>query len=83
MKQMWIGIFAAGFQIFAIILAGVHFLMLVCIGYIPGIYFYYKAKKEFNIDGGKLTKAEVIYSILLVIFAVASIVMVATGKVSI
>lgn len=83
MKQMWIGIFAAGFQIFAIILAGVHFLMLVCIGYIPGIYFYYKAKKEFNIDGGKLTKAEIIYSILLVIFAVASIAMVATGAISI
>ncbi len=46
--QLWIGIFATAFQVFAIVLAGIHYLMLVCIGYIPGIYFYYKAKKEFN-----------------------------------
>ncbi|MFH5810365.1 arginine-ornithine antiporter [Companilactobacillus sp. FL22-1] len=82
-KQLWIGIFTAGFQIIAIILAGLHFLMLVCIGYLPGIYFYYRAKKDYNLDGGKLTTSEIIWSILIVAFAIISIVMVATGSIKI
>jgi len=82
-KQMWIGIFALAFQVIAITLAGLHFLLLCCIGYIPGLYFYYRAKKEFDIDDGKLTKAEIIYSTLIVIGAVAGVVLVAMGLITI
>ncbi|MFC6177511.1 arginine-ornithine antiporter [Companilactobacillus huachuanensis] len=83
MKQLWIGIFAAAFQVIAIVLAGLHFLMLVCIGYLPGIYFYYRAKKDYNLDGGKLTNSEIMWSIMIVIFAIISIFMVATGAIKI
>lgn len=82
-KQMWIGIFALAFQVIAITLAGLHFLLLCCIGYIPGLYFYYRAKKEFDIDDGKLTKAEIIYSTLIVIGAIAGVVLVAMGLITI
>lgn len=57
--------------------------MLVCIGYIPGIYFYYRAKKDYNIDDGKFTKMEVLYSVLIVALAVISVIMVAMGKIQI
>ncbi|WP_099975051.1 arginine-ornithine antiporter [Lactobacillus terrae] len=83
MGQLWIGIFALVFQVGAISLAGLHYLLLCCIGYLPGIYFYYKAKKENNIDGGKLTNNEIIFSIIIVVLAIASIVMVATGMIKI
>ncbi len=82
-KQLWIGIFAAAFQIIAIALAGLHYLMLVCIGYLPGIYFYYRAKKEYGLDGGKLTKSEIMWSIIIVMLAIISIVMTATGSIKI
>ncbi|MBS0947584.1 arginine-ornithine antiporter [Levilactobacillus brevis] len=83
MKQFWIGFFALLFQVVAITLAGLHFLMLVCIGYLPGIYFYYRAKKDYSLDGGKLTKMEILYSIAIVAFAIISIVMVAMGAIQI
>lgn len=82
-KQFWIGMFALLFQVIGIILAGLHFLLLVCIGYIPGIYFYYRAKKDYNIDDGKFTKMEVLYSVLIVALAVISVIMVAMGKIQI
>ncbi|GAQ00442.1 amino acid APC transporter [Companilactobacillus farciminis] len=82
-KQLWIGIFAAAFQIIAIALAGLHYLILVCIGYLPGIYFYYRAKKEYGLDGGKLTKSEIMWSIIIVMLAIISIVMTATGSIKI
>ncbi|WP_125581719.1 arginine-ornithine antiporter [Levilactobacillus cerevisiae] len=82
-KQLWIGIFALAFQVIAITLAGLHYLLLCCIGYLPGIYFYYRAKKDYGIDDGRLTKSEIIYSTLIVILAIAGIVLVGMGLITI
>lgn len=44
--QMCIGIVAVAFQVVGVMFNGWSFLLLTCVGYIPGFFFYWRARKE-------------------------------------
>lgn len=53
--QLIIGIVAVLFQVVGVLFNGWSFLLLTCVGYIPGFFIYAKARKD---QGEKLTKPE-------------------------
>lgn len=80
-KQLLIGIFALAFQLFGLFMAGLNYLLLCLIAYIPGIYFYGKARKEKT--GVFLSKIEWIITTLIAIGAIIGIWLVASGNISV
>lgn len=79
-KQLIIGVLATAFQIIGITLAGFSYILLCSIAYIPGFYFYLKACQEKSYAvGGK----EKMVMGCIAAAAVVSIVMLATGMISI
>ncbi len=44
--QCAIGIVAVAFQVVGVLFNGWSFLLLTCVGYIPGFFFYWRARKE-------------------------------------
>lgn len=79
-KQLIIGVLATAFQIIGITLAGFSYILLCSIAYIPGFYFYLKACQEKSYAvGGK----EKMVMGCIAAAAIVSIVMLATGMISI
>ncbi|MGL5479938.1 MAG: arginine-ornithine antiporter [Clostridium sp.] len=80
-KQLIIGILAAAFQLFAILASGIQYTLLCFIAYIPGIVFFYIAKKENGKKG--LSKNEILLTILIIIGALYAVYLVAAGNVTV
>ncbi len=80
MGQLVIGIIAVSFQVIGVLFNGWSFLLLTCVGYVPGFFVYAKARKD---EGKGLTKAEKIGMGAITIAAALSLIMLATGIISI
>ncbi len=75
-KNMVFGFIAVAFQVICMVLAGWQFLILACLGYIPGFFFYAKARKE---AGESLAQGEKIGAVIISIIGVISIPLTAIG----
>lgn len=78
--QFTIGLIATLFELMAMVLSGWKQIMMVSVGFLPGFIFYLQACKEF---GHQVTGKEKVAMGLIAIFAVASLVLVANGTISI
>ena len=74
--QAIIGIIALLFQVVGVMFTGWGFLLLACLGYIPGFFFYQKARKE---NGASMTRNEIILAIVITILGIISIPMTVAG----
>lgn len=79
-KQFIIGSIATAFQLFAIVLAGFSYILMCSIAYIPGFYFYMKARKE---NGYTISKKEKISMSVISSLAVLAIILIATGSIQV
>ncbi len=77
--QMAIGIIAVAFQVIGVLFNGWSFLLLTCVGYIPGFLVYAKARKD---QGKGLTRSERIGMIVIGALGVLSLVLLALGIIS-
>lgn len=76
--QLVYGLIALLFQVAGIIMAGISYLLLCLIAYIPGIYFYGKARVA---QGEKfLSKGEIGITLVIIIGACIGIWLIASGK---
>lgn len=75
-KNMIFGLIAVLFQVVCMVLAGWQFLLLACLGYIPGFFFYAKARKE---GGHALTSGEKIGAVVISVIGIISIPLTAIG----
>ena len=73
MRDAGIAAFAVVFLVVAIILAGLDLLALCCIAYIPGIYFYIRARRELGAERilGKLDRVVAVLILLVGIGMIA------------
>lgn len=76
--QLFIGVMASIFQAGAIILAGLHYLWLMTIAFVPGFYFFYQVCKQ---EQQPITKQEKLSILVIAIFALCAIVALGLGKV--
>ena len=76
--QFIIGLIATLFELMAMILSGWKQVMVVSVGFIPGFIFYLQACKEHVV-----TTKEKVVMVLIVLFAVASLVLIGNGTISI
>lgn len=77
--QMAIGIIAVAFQVVGVLFNGWSFLLLTCVGYIPGFLVYAKARKD---QGKGLARSERIGMIVIGALGVLSLVLLALGIIS-
>ena len=75
-----IGILAVAFQVIGTMFNGWSFLMLTCVGYIPGFFIYAKARKE---HGKSITNGEKITMAIVTILGIASLVLLGMGVIHI
>lgn len=74
--QLVIGLLALVFQVVGVLFTGWGFLLLACLGYIPGMYFYAKARRE---DGSTVTRGEWMVFAVIATLGIASIPLTAVG----
>ena len=79
-KQFIIGFIATSFQLFAIVLAGFSYVLMCSIAYIPGFYFYMKARKE---NGHTISIKEKVTMSVISSLAILAIVLIATGSIQV
>ena len=77
-----LGAFATAFLVVAITLSGIYQLMLCCIAYVPGIVFYAHARREYG-ETVILTGREKAIAAVIAVAAIAAVVMLATGAITI
>ncbi len=77
-----LGAFATVFLVVAITLSGIYQLMLCCIAYVPGIVFYAHARREYG-ETVILTGREKIIAAVIAVAAIAAVIMLATGAITI
>ncbi len=77
-----LSLFATVFLTVAILLAGVDLLMMCCIAYVPGIVFFVMARRE-HCASPVMRRWEMALAAALLVIAVVSAVMVATGAITI
>jgi arginine:ornithine antiporter/lysine permease len=70
--QVVIGVIAILFQVIGVLFTGWGFLLLACLGYVPGFFFYAKARKEGGATKG-LAKNELIAACILTALGIISI----------
>lgn len=70
------------FLVAAICLAGLELLALCCIAYVPGIWFYLRAQRQYGRDRA-LTRAEKLLAALITAAAIAAVALLATGTITI
>lgn len=63
-RDMVLAAFAVIFLVVAVVMSGVHQLLLCCIAYIPGIFFYVRARREVG-DRQMFTAFERVLSIVI------------------
>lgn len=78
--QFTLGLIATLFELMAMVLSGWKQVMVVSVGFLPGLIFYLQACKEF---GHHVTSKEKLAMGLIIVFAVASLILVANGTISI
>ena len=78
--QMAFGVIALAFQIVGVLMTGWGFLLLACLGYLPGFFFYKKARQE---AGESLTKHDWVFIAVFAVFAVVSIPLTAAGIIAV
>jgi arginine:ornithine antiporter/lysine permease len=74
--QAFFGVLALLFQVVGVMFTGWGFLLLACLGYIPGMFFYKKAREE---NGGSVTKAEWAVFAVIAILGIISIPLTVVG----
>ena len=74
--QMIIGVLALLFQVVGVLFTGWGFLLLACLGYIPGFFFYKQAR---DAEGSGIVKNEVILAVVIAIAGIISIPLTAVG----
>ena len=74
--QMVIGVLALLFQVVGVLFTGWGFLLLACLGYIPGFFFYKQAR---DAEGSGIVKNEVILAVVIAIAGIISIPLTAVG----
>ena len=74
--QALIGILALVFQVVGVLFTGWGFLLLACLGYIPGFLFYRKALTE---SGQSMGKGQVICVVVIALLGIISIPMTFAG----
>ncbi|MDR0920833.1 MAG: arginine-ornithine antiporter [Lactobacillales bacterium] len=80
-RQLIFGLIALIFEVVGICLAGLQFLLLCFIAYVPGIFFYAKARREGGHAG--LSKIEKLLSVFIVVGAILSIVLLVVGVIKV
>lgn len=74
--------FACAFLTVAVLLAGVELLMLCCIAYVPGIFFYVRARKERG-SSPVMTRKEKALAAFIIVVAIAAAALLACGVITI
>lgn len=80
MVQAAIGFVAVVFQVIGVLFNGWSFLLLTCVGYIPGFFIYVKACKDY---GNAITMGEKVCMGVVSALGVLSLVLLAMGVISI
>lgn len=80
MVQADIGFVAVAFQVIGVLFNGWSFLLLTCVGYIPGFFIYVKARKDY---GNAITTGEKVCMGVVSALGVLSLVLLAMGVISI
>lgn len=80
MVQAAIGFVAVAFQVIGVLFNGWSFLLLTCVGYIPGFFIYVKARKDY---GNTITMGEKVCMGVVSALGVLSLVLLAMGVISI
>ena len=80
MVQAAIGFVAVAFQVIGVLFNGWSFLLLTCVGYIPGFFIYVKARKDY---GNAITMGEKVCMGVVSALGVLSLVLLAMGAISI
>lgn len=80
MVQAAIGFVAVAFQVIGVLFNGWSFLLLTCVGYIPGFFIYVKARKDY---GNAITVGEKVCMGVVSALGVLSLVLLAMGVISI
>lgn len=80
MVQAAIGFVAVAFQVIGVLFNGWSFLLLTCVGYIPGFFIYVKARKDY---GNAITMGEKVCMGVVSALGVPSLVLLAMGVISI
>ena len=78
--QIAIGVIALAFQVVGVLYNGWSFLLLTCVGYIPGFFVYAKARKD---RGYALTKGEKVGMGAVSALGIAALVLVGMGVIGI
>ena len=78
--QIAIGVIALAFQVVGVLYNGWSFLLLTCVGYIPGFFVYAKARKD---RGYALTKGEKVGMGVVSALGVAALALVGMGVIGI
>ena len=78
--QAAIGFVAVAFQVIGVLFNGWSFLLLTCVGYIPGDFIYVKARKDY---GNAITTGEKVCMGVISALGVLSLVLLAMGVISI
>lgn len=79
-KNVIIGIVAVAFQLTGILLAGLSYVLMCSIAYLPGLVLYVKARKD---GGHKISKNEIITMVGLGIIGIIAIVLMVNGTIQI
>lgn len=80
MVQAAIGFVAVAFQVIGVLFNGWSFLLLTCVGYIPGFFIYVKARKDYD---NAITMGEKVCMGVVSALGVLSLVLLAMGVISI
>ena len=80
MVQAAIGFVAVAFQVIGVLFNGWSFLLLTCVGYIPGFFIYVKARNDY---GNAITMGEKVCMGVVSALGVLSLVLLAMGVISI
>ena len=80
MVQAAISFVAVAFQVIGVLFNGWSFLLLTCVGYIPGFFIYVKARKDY---GNAITMGEKVCMGVVSALGVLSLVLLAMGVISI
>lgn len=82
-REMWqlvVGIVAVAFQVVGVLYNGWSFLLLTCVGYIPGFFVYVKARRD---QGHAITQGEKVGMGVISALGVAALVLVGMGVIGI
>lgn len=78
--QLVIGVVALAFQVIGVLFNGWSFLLLTCVGYVPGFFIYFKARKD---QGEAIKTGEWIGMGAITALAILALVLLAVGVISI